>query len=62
MINHGPPLQYVTAAIASRSSHLQSPATGGSYAQRVRMIKLTEEREITPYTWVSRQPDECDCR
>ena len=53
MINHRPRLRYVTAAIASRSSHLQSPATRGSYAPRVRMIKLTEEREITPYTWVS---------
>jgi hypothetical protein len=49
---------YVTVAIASRSSHLQSPATGGSYARSVHMTKLTEEREITPYTWVS--PDDDD--
>ena len=50
----------VTAAIVSRSSHLQSPAIGGSYAPRVHMIKLTEAREITPYTWV--QPDDRDRR
>jgi hypothetical protein len=43
----------VTAAIASQTSHLQSPAAGGSYAPWVHMIKLTEAREITPYTWVS---------
>jgi hypothetical protein len=53
VINHGPRLRYVTAAIASRSSHLQSPATGGPYAPRVHVPKLTEEREITPYTSVS---------
>jgi hypothetical protein len=47
---HGPRLPYVTPAIATRSSH---PATGGSHAPRVHMIKLTEAREITPYTWVS---------
>jgi hypothetical protein len=49
MINHGPRLRYVTAAIASRSSHLQSAATGGSYAPRVHVPKLTKARShLTP--------------
>ena len=47
----------VTAAIASRSSH---PATGASHEPRVHMIRLTEEREIPPYTWVN--PDDHDQR
>jgi hypothetical protein len=57
VINHRPRLRYVTAVIASRSSHLQSPATGGSYAPRVHVPKLNQS-EITPYTWVS--PDDDD--
>ena len=48
----------VTAAIVSRSSHLQSPATGGSYAPRVHMIKLTDERDLAPYVWVHPEDDD----
>jgi hypothetical protein len=54
VINYGPRLRCVTAAIShSRSAHLQSTATGGSAAPRVHLIELTEERKITPYTSVS---------
>jgi hypothetical protein len=43
-------------SMPERRIRLPGSCRKGKYAPRVRMIRLTEEREITQYVWV--HPDE----